>query len=167
MLDLETNTYTKSGKLPTFHLVTEQINVQYKENQTITIFVQANFDESCFQICCAINKGITEPGKPFEGEWEWLCQQNVDIDNFHIKTALIHGDKLLIFSRGKPKNTLEECCSFLLVLNIKGDGDNVKEITGFNKKGVLPKDQAQYNFIKLDPLVYPQFLSKVWVSRRD
>jgi hypothetical protein len=44
MLDLETNTWTQAGKLPTFHLVTEQINVQYKENQTITVFVQANFD---------------------------------------------------------------------------------------------------------------------------
>ena len=74
---------------------------------------------------------------------------------------------MLIFSRGKPKNTLEECCSFLLILKIKGDESSVKELVGFAKKDVIPKDQAQYNFIKLDPLVYPQFLSKVWVSRRE
>jgi len=115
----------------------------------------------------AMNQGLNEAGKNFEGEWTWIAQQDVDIDNFHIKNALIYDDKLLIFSRGKPRDVLEECCSFLLILKLKIEDGNIKGIEGFGLKDAIEKSSAQYKYIKLDPLVYPQFLSRTWVSRRE
>lgn len=35
------------------------------------------------------------------------------------------------------------------------------------RKDQLAKQEATYTFIKLDPLVYPGFLSKFWIEKSD
>lgn len=101
-LDFEQNKWTKQGVLPQFHTVTEQINVLYKEKQTITIFVQVNFKENLFEICAAANQGLQDAGT-----WNWVHKETCDIENFHIKNATIIDDRLVIFARGRPRNVLE------------------------------------------------------------
>ena len=46
------------------------------------------------------------------------------------------------------------------------EGDRVVGIDGMKRKDELPKSEAKYNFIKLDPLVYSGFLSKCWVEKK-
>ena len=74
---------------------------------------------------------------------------------------------MLVFCRGKPKDTLEECCSCLLILKLETDGDRVVGLEGMKRKDQLAKNEATYTFIKLDPLVYPAFLSKFWIEEKD
>ena len=109
--NLEMQSHIPAGSLPTFHLVTEQINVQYEEDQTLTIYAQVNFDSNLFQICSAINNQKVsiqdESNNAAPAEWKWIFREDVDIENFHIKSAFIHMDRLMIFSRGKPRNERE------------------------------------------------------------
>ena len=53
----------------------------------------------------------------------------MDIENFHIKNACIIDDRLVIFARGKPRNTLEQCCSFLLSFKLEVGADGF--VTGY------------------------------------
>jgi len=147
-LNIEQNKWTKHGALPQFHTVTEQINVLYKEKQTITIFVQVNFKDNLFEICAAANKSLLD-----DNEWAWVFKENVDIENFHIKNATIIDDKLVIFARGKPRTVLEQCCSFLLIFKLKIENDLV---VGF---------ETPYNYIKLNSIMYAEFLARPIVSR--
>lgn len=140
--------WTKQGTLPQFHTVTEQINVLYKEKQTITIFVQVNFKENLFEICAAANKGLSD-----NSAWDWIHKDTTDIENFHIKNATIIEDRLVIFARGRPRNTQEQCCSFLLIFKLKTQNDMV---TGFDK---------EYSYIKLNSIMYAEFLARPIVSR--
>lgn len=98
--DIEKKVWAEAGNLPQFHLVTETITLQYFD-QTITLYVQVNFDKNCFQIMSAANKGFGST------EWEFIFTQDVDIDNFHIKCATIYKDTLIIFARGKPRDVKE------------------------------------------------------------
>ena len=116
--------------------------------QTISVFVQVNFDANKFQICAATNNGKLD-----DAEWGWVFKEDLDIENFHIKSAVVVGKKLCIFSRGRPRNVLEQCCSFLLIFNLKTEGNLVT--------GVDPA----YTYIKLDPTVYPQFLTVPFVEK--
>jgi len=141
-LDLELNKWTKAGVLPDFHIVTEQVNFNHGK-QTITIFVQVNFEKNQFEVCMASNKG--EMGE--STKWDWLFKECVDIQNFHIKSAVMVGDQLVVTARGRPKDTFEQCCSLLMVFNAKTEGQLV---TGFDK---------DFTFIKLDPIVYPELIT--------
>ena len=51
--------------------------------------------------------------------------------------------------------------------NFKTDGDRVLGLEGMKRKDQLAKQEATYTFIKLDPLVYPGFLSKFWIEKSD
>lgn len=73
----------------------------YNEIQTITLFTQVNFKDNCFEICAAANKGLDK------NEWSWIHKENTDIQNFHIKTAVLYEGRLVIFARGKPRGVLE------------------------------------------------------------
>lgn len=84
----------------------------------------------------ATNKGLDK-----DEEWEWLCRQDVDIENFHIKTASFYQNKLIIFARGQPRNVYEQCCSFLLIFHTSEESGKLKI-------------DPNYNYIKLDPIVY-------------
>ena len=57
LYNLETDKWVKAGKLPDFHIVTEQISVVHNEKQSITVFTQVNFDKNLFEICMASNNG--------------------------------------------------------------------------------------------------------------
>jgi hypothetical protein len=46
---------------------------------------------------------ITEEPK----DWEFLTEHDVDIENFHVKSIFFFEDKLLMFSRGKPRGVME------------------------------------------------------------
>jgi hypothetical protein len=48
LMNLEKCKLEQCGKLPLLHLITDQLNVQFNEHQTITFFVQVNFDKNCF-----------------------------------------------------------------------------------------------------------------------
>lgn len=147
-LNLDNGKWSPAGVLPQFHTVTEHINVLFKEYQTITIFVQVNFKDNQFEIKAAANKGLYK-----NDEWTYIFEQNVDIENFHIKNACIIDDRIVIFARGKPRNVLEQCCSFLLIFKLKIEGGFV---TGFD---------TPYNYIKLNSVSYAEFLARPIVSR--
>jgi hypothetical protein len=140
--------WTVAGNLPNLHTVTEQIMVQYNEKQTITLFVQINFENNCFQLNSAINKGNVKVTENNE-EWTWLCKMDLDIQNFHIKSAFFHQDgkqdNLVIFARGQPNGVIEVCCSFFLIFDLVTEG------------GLLKSINPQYRYIKLDPLSYAEF----------
>jgi hypothetical protein len=140
------------GCLPLFHLVTQQITMTYQD-QTLTLFTNVDFGNNKFKINCAANYGLDSTR--LLDEWYWVHNAVTDIDNFCIKTACIYQDKLLALCRGRPRNTLEQCCSFILVQKLKTQGNLVKEFDG------------EYQFIKLDPLINPEFLTKIHVSNRD
>lgn len=144
LLDIEANKWSKAGILPDFHIVTEQVNFQYN-NQTVTVFTQVNFQKNQFEICMAHNAGVTDVA---DHQWTWLFKEPMDIQNFHMKSAFMIEDKLVLTCRGKPRNTFEQCCSFLLILQAEFEGQMIK---GFNK---------EYTFIKLDPIVYPQLITQ-------
>lgn len=145
MYDIETDEWKKSGILPNFHIVTEQITVLHNEVQTFTVFTQVDFNANKFEICMATNNGNTDETY----EWTWLMKRTVDIQNFHIKSAVMLNNKLIITARGRPRDTFEQCCSFLLILDaIQENKSSVGSlITGF---------EEEYHFIKLDPVIYPQ-----------
>jgi len=85
--------------------------------------------------------------KPSEEPWTWLADSELDleINNFHIKCAFIHEDKLIIFSRGQPQGVIEVCCSFFLIFKLNID------------KGLVTGIDPAYKYIKLDPLTYAEF----------
>ena len=56
-------------------------------------------------------------------------------------------------ARGKPRNAIETCCSMLLIFKLKIDNDRV---CGFEKT---------YNYIKLKPIIYAEFLSNYVISK--
>lgn len=141
LLNLETNTWSEAGLLPNFHIVTEQITVLHNEKQTFTVFSQVNFDQNKFEIVMASNKGNLAA----DFAWEHIYKESTDIANFHIKSAIMVGDYLVITSRGKPRDTFEQCVSFLLFMKSKQDENGI--IIGF---------EPDYNVMKLDHLVYPQ-----------
>lgn len=120
----------------------------YNERQTITIFVQVNFKDNCFEIKAASNNGLDD-----HSEWKWIHEENTDIQNFHIKNAVIHDDKLVIFARGKPRNVKEQCCSFLLIFKLN---HNNGQVTSFDK---------DYKYIKLNPTMYAEFLARPIIAR--
>jgi len=62
-------------------------------------------------------------------------------------------DRLVLTARGRPKDTFEQCCSFLMILKAK---KNDSLITGFDK---------DFTYIKLDPLVYPQLITVPQVKK--
>jgi len=95
---------------------------------------------------------ITEDPK----DWEFLGEHDVDIENFHVKSIFFFEDKLLMFARGKPRGVMEQCCSFLLVFNLILDKSGaVKDI-----------DTDNYTYLKLDPIVYIQYLARPTVNRK-
>jgi hypothetical protein len=57
------------------------------------------------------------------------------------------GDRLVITSRGRPKDTFEQCCSFLMIMKADISEGLIK---GFDK---------DFSFVKLDPVVYPQLIT--------
>lgn len=122
--------------------------VQYDEKQTITLFVQINFENNCFQLNSAINKGNVKTTESTE-EWTWLAKMDLDIQNFHIKNAFFHTDNgqnnLVIFARGQPQGVIEVCCSFFLIFDL------------VTESGVLKSIDPAYRYIKLDPLSYAEF----------
>ena len=152
LYNIEDDQWIKSGILPKFHIVTAQINVLYKELQTITVYVQADFNANKFKICAATNNGNL---KAESEEWKWIFDETVDIENFHIKSAIIINETLVIFARGRPRNVLEQCCSFMLNFKLRVE------------KGLVVGFNPAYNYIKLDPNVYPQYMNTPFVSRRD
>jgi len=79
--------------------------------------------------------------------WHWIHKDVTDIDNFCMKAATVCQDRLIIYCRGKPRNTIEQCCSFLLIQKLKIEGSHIKSFDG------------DYKFIKLDPLVNAEFLT--------
>jgi hypothetical protein len=138
LFDFNVGTWVKAGVLPDFHLVTEHINVT-NNDQTITVFTQVNFEKNQFEVCMASNNGNLDE----EHQWTWLFKDQVNVQNFHIKSAVLVKDRLVLTARGKPKDVFEQCCSFLMIFNAKLEG---QLITGFD---------ADFHFIKLDPVVYP------------
>lgn len=133
-----------AGVLPSLHTVTEHIMVQYEDRQTMTLYVMINFETNCFQLKAAINQrnvGL----QPTKEEWKWLAEMDLDIVNFHIKCAFIFQNKLVIFSRGQPKDITEVCCSFLLVFDLEIDSNVIKAIN------------PEYKYVKLDSLTYAEF----------
>lgn len=124
--------------------------MQYS-SQVLTLFTTVDFNANQFKINCAGNYGAPDDG-PSDKEWFWVHDGLTDIDNFCIKTATIYQDKILAFCRGKPRNVLEQCCSFILVLKLKIEAGLVK---GF---------EEGYSYIKLDPLINPEFLTKPFIS---
>ena len=90
--NLETDKWTKAGKLPDFHIVTEQISVVHNEKQTISLFTQVNFDKNLFEICMASNNGNLDE----DHTWTWVYKETTDIQNFHIKSAILYDNKLII-----------------------------------------------------------------------
>lgn len=88
-------------------------------------------------------------------EWKWLSKMDVDIENFHIKSASISGEYLLIFARGQPRDVYEQCCSFLLMLKL------------IIQKGKVTDVDKNYHYLKLDPIVYAQFAAVPFFARRD
>ena len=144
--NIEKDTWTKAGSLPSKHTVTEQILVQYNEKQTLTLFAIINFENNKFQLKSAINQGNVGL-EPSEEQWTWLADSQLDLEiqNFHIKCAFIHKDKLIIFSRGQPPKVVEVCCSFLLIFDL------------VIEKGMVSAIDPNYKYIKLDPLTYAEF----------
>lgn len=122
--------------------------VQYDEKQTITLFVQINFENNCFQLNSAINKGNVRTAESTE-EWTWLAKMDLDIQNFHIKNAFFQTDNgqnnLVIFARGQPNGVIEVCCSFFLIFDLVCEN------------GMLKSIDPAYRYIKLDPLSYAEF----------
>ena len=110
--------------------------------------MQVNFEENKFQVSVSTNNGnLTDK------EWTWLMKETVDIENFHIKSAVILDDTLVITSRGRPRNVLEQCCSFLLCFKLK------------IAKGLVVGIDPDYKYIKLDPIVYPEYNTHPFVQR--
>ena len=118
----------------------------------ITLFVQVDFDKNKLMICAASNMGQLKSDE----EWKWIHKTTTDIENFHIKTATIVDDKLVIFSRGKPRNCLNACVSFMLVFPLKIE-DGV--VTGWDSEG--------YTWIQQYDLVYPEYMVPPVVERRQ
>jgi len=142
--NIDRNVWTVAGVLPNLHTVTEQIMVQFNEKQTITLFVMINFEANCFQLNSAINQDNVRLTPSTEG-WNWLAKMDLDIQNFHIKSAFFFEDKLVIFARGQPKGVIEVCCSFFLIFDL------------VIENGLLKNINPNYRFIKLDPLSYAEF----------
>jgi len=122
--------------------VTEHINFHYG-TQTVTAFVQVNFEKNNFEICMATNNGDTSAEK----KWEWLFRDTVDVANFHIKSAMVINDTLVLTARGKPKQVFEQCCSFLMFFPLTIED------------GLITKVSKDFNYLKLDPIVYPQLVT--------
>lgn len=87
--NIDQQKWFQAGILPQLHTVTEQIMVQYNERQTLTLFVQINFESNCFQLNSAINNKDWNRTADTKDEWEWLGKLDLDIQNFHIKCAFI------------------------------------------------------------------------------
>ena len=87
-------------------------------------------------------------------DWQFIFKENVDIENFHIKNATIVEDRLVIFARGKPRNVLEQCCSFLLSFKLQVGAD-----------GLVSGLDPHYNYIKLNEIMYAEFLSTPQISK--
>lgn len=125
--------------------------VQFNEKQTITLFVQINFENNCFQMNSAVNKGNVKTTESTE-EWTWLGKLDLDIQNFHIKNAFFNQDgktdNLVIFARGQPHGVIEVCCSFFLIFDLEVEN------------GMLKAINPDYRYIKLDPLSYAEFQSR-------
>jgi hypothetical protein len=135
--------WKRHGFIPKFHIVTEQIVINHDNRQLLTIFSQVNFDQNKFEIVIASDNGNT--GDFFE--WTYIYKECTDIANFHVKSAVMIKDNLVITARGKPRDTFEQCISFLLIMKAQ---INEGLIAGFD---------PGYNYIKLDHLVYPQLNS--------
>jgi len=148
--NLETDKWTKAGELPLFHLVTEQINCVYNERQTITAYVQVDFEVNKFMICAASNGGVYDD-KP----WTWVFRETIDIENFHFKSITIIENKMIFLARGRPRDVQEQCCSFILIMPL------------IIKDGVVTGLDKNYKYIKLDPVVYPEFKTKPFVQRQN
>ena len=60
----------------------------------------------------------------------------------------------MIFARGKPRNVFEQCCSFLLSFKLKISSD-----------GLVSDLANPYNYIKVNEIMYAEFLSKPILSK--
>jgi hypothetical protein len=107
-----------------------------------------NFEKNKFEVSMSTNNG-----KLTDEEWTWLMKETVDIENFHIKSAVIIDSTLVITARGRPRNVLEQCCSFLLCFKLK------------TNEGLVVGVDPDYKYVKLDPLVYPEFNRQPFVQR--
>ena len=52
-----------------------------------------------------------------------------------------------------------------MILELEITGSRITGIVGFGEG--VKKHEARYNFIKVDPLAYPEYLAKTWISKRD
>ena len=68
--NLKQKGWVTAGKLPKQHTVTEHINFGYGD-QTMSIYVQVNFQDNCFQFMMATNQGNVGAKESSE-EWNWL-----------------------------------------------------------------------------------------------
>lgn len=96
----------------------------------------------------AIKQGHHSKSKDKETEWQWLPDLPTDIDDLHIKTAAIHGNKLYIFGRGQPKGS-EAPGNQLLIFNLIIERDGVKSI------------DPNYTHIKLSHYSTPEPLGRI------
>mmetsp|Transcript_7829 Transcript_7829/g.13126 ORF Transcript_7829/g.13126 Transcript_7829/m.13126 type:complete len:215 (-) Transcript_7829:26-670(-) len=154
LYNLARDDWREAGALPQFHLVTQQISCFY-QGQTLTIFTLVDFSKNRFTINCARNSGDIESPEQANQEWTWIHKEVTDIDNFCMKAATICQNRLLVFCRGRPRNVIEQCCSFLLILKLKIE------------KGMITGLDGDYHYFKLDPLVNPEFLCSSRVSYRN
>ena len=109
-----------------------------------------NFKENKHEILSAANNGSND-----DTEWQFIFKENVDIENFHIKNAIIIEDRIVLFARGKPRNVIEQCCSFLLSFKLR-----------IGPNGLVCGFDPAYNYIKLNELTYAEFLLKPIVSKQ-
>ena len=104
LYDTASDTWTPRGALPIFHLVTQQITMNYQD-QILTVFANVDFEKNSFKINSAANYGSKKD--KLTAEWFYAHNDVTDIDNFCIKTATIYQDKMIAFCRGKPREVLE------------------------------------------------------------
>ena len=148
--NIENDKWTENGKLPDYHLVTEQINFVYNEFQTMTVYSQINFKTNKFEfIVCTNKKGIES-----NTEWEAIHKQEIAIENFHIKNAIVIDDRVVFFARGRPRNVKEQCCSFLLSFKLKTEG------------GIVIGFDGDYHYLKVDETMYCQLHTKPQLSKK-
>ena len=76
----------------------------------------------------------------------------MDIINFHLKNAIVIGDRVVFFARGRPRNVKELCCSFLLSFKLKIED------------GVVTGIDGDYNYAKVDETMYCRIHSKPFIS---
>ena len=116
--------------------------------------MQVNFTDNCFQFMMAANEGNVGTNAS-QNEWQWLVKRNTNIEYFHIKNAFVLDNMLILFSRGKPQNVSEICCSFLLCMPLVIEHGRVTDVR-----------TDDYTTIKVDQLAYAQNQCEPQVNKK-